>query len=132
MAKILVVEDNPANMKLAEFLLRKAGHEVLAAEDAPAGIALARAQLPDLVLMDVQLPGMDGLEATRALKSDPATRAVKVIALTAFAMKGDEEKMRSAGCDGYIAKPFQYQEFLARIEAALRAAEEPRTGPGRA
>ena len=119
MAKILLVEDNPANLKLAEFLLRKAGHEVLAAEDAIAGIALARAQLPDLVLMDVQLPGMDGLEATRVLKSDPATRAVKVIALTAFAMKGDEEKMRSAGCDGYIAKPFQYQEFLAQVAAFL-------------
>ena len=124
MAKILIIEDNPANMKLAEFLLRKAGHEVLQAEDAPAGIALAREHLPDLVLMDVQLPGMDGLTATKALKADPATRAIKVIVLTAFAMKGDEEKMLAAGCDGYIAKPFQYREFLAEVERQLGAVQQ--------
>ena len=119
MATILVIEDNPANLKLAEFLLRKAGHEVLSAEDAPAGIELARSARPDLVLMDIQLPGMDGLEAARLLKSEPATRAVKVIALTAFAMKGDEEKMRAAGCDGYLAKPYQYQRLLDAVRAAL-------------
>lgn len=115
MAKILLVEDNPANARLAEFILSKAGHQVLRAGDAPAGIALAREHKPDLVLMDVQLPGMDGLEATRALKADPATRALKVVALTAFAMKGDEEKIRAAGCDGYIAKPYQYREFINAV-----------------
>ena len=124
MAKILVIEDNPANRKLAEFLLRKAGHEVLQAEDAASGLALAKSERPDLVLMDVQLPGMDGLEATRRLKSDPATHAIKVIALTAFAMKGDEEKMLAAGCDSYIAKPFQYQEFLAEVERHLGAVQQ--------
>lgn len=125
MAKILVVEDNPANLKLAEFLLRRAGHEVLKASDAPAGLALARSAQPDLVLMDIQLPGMDGLTATRELKSDPATRAVRVVALTAFAMKGDEEKMLAAGCDGYIAKPFAYQDFLDAVARHLAPAGAP-------
>ena len=119
MATILVIEDNPANLKLAEFLLRKAGHEVLKAEDALAGIELARSAQPDLVLMDVQLPGMDGLAATRLLKSDPVMRATKVIALTAFAMKGDEDKMLAAGGDGYLAKPYQYQQLLDAVRAAL-------------
>ena len=121
MARILVIEDNAANMKLADFLLRKAGHEVLRAGDATEGLALARSAAPDLVLMDVQLPGMDGLTATKELKADPATCMIKVIVLTAFAMKGDEEKMLAAGCDGYIAKPFQYQQFLDRVRAALDA-----------
>lgn len=121
MAKILVVEDNPANIKLAEFLLGKAGYEVLTAADAARGIELARQHLPDLVLMDVQLPGMDGLTATKLLKADAQTAGLTIIALTAFAMKGDEEKMLAAGCDGYIAKPFQYQAFIARVEAALKA-----------
>ncbi len=119
MAKILVIEDNPANARLARFLLAKAGHEVLEAGDAPAGIALAERERPDLVLMDIQLPGMDGLEATRRLKSGAATRALRVIALTAFAMKGDEEKMRAAGCDGYLAKPYGHRELLEAVAAAL-------------
>ena len=136
MAKILVIEDNPANVKLAVFLLEKAGHEVLTAEDAAEGIELSKRHLLDLVLMDIQLPGMDGLAATRALKSDPATRAIKVVALTAFAMKGDEAKMLAAGCDGYIAKPFQYREFLDRVEAILKrmpgdgSSRSPRNGNG--
>ncbi len=121
MAKILVVEDNPANLKLAEFLLRRAGHEVLRAVEARAGLALARSEAPDLVLMDVQLPGMDGLAATRELKSDPATRGIRVLALTAFAMKGDREKILEAGCDAYLAKPYDYQGFLLAVEAALTA-----------
>ena len=120
MSKILVVEDNPANIKLATFLLEKAGHSVLSAMDAEAGLALARAEQPDLILMDIQLPGMDGLEATTLLKQDPATRAIPVIALTALAMKGDEERSHAAGCDGYIAKPLRYQELWAAIEAQLR------------
>jgi two-component system cell cycle response regulator DivK len=119
MAKVLVVEDNTANMTLAVFLLESAGHTVLSASDAEAGLTLARAEQPDLILMDIQLPGMDGLQATLLLKRDDATRAIPVIALTALAMKGDEERIRAAGCDGYIAKPMRYQEFLATIKDQL-------------
>jgi two-component system cell cycle response regulator DivK len=119
MARILVVEDNPANMKLAVLLLETAGHQVISAADAEAGLTLAREQQPDLVLMDIQLPGMDGLEATALLKQHEATRAIPVIALTALAMKGDEERIRAAGCDGYIAKPMRYQEFLATVASHL-------------
>jgi two-component system, cell cycle response regulator DivK len=119
MPKVLVVEDNAANMSLAVFLLLSAGHTVLRAVDAEAGLTLARAEQPDLILMDIQLPGMDGLEATAMLKRDEATRAIPVIALTALAMKGDEERIRAAGCDGYIAKPMRYQEMLATVAAQL-------------
>src|SRR4051812_31742094 len=102
-------------MKLATFLLESAGHEVLPANDAEAGLALARSEQPSLILMDIQLPGMDGLQATALLKQDERTRSIPVIALTALAMKGDEERIRAAGCDGYIAKPLAYKEFLATI-----------------
>ena len=119
MAKVLVVEDNPANMTLAVFLLQSVGHTVLSAKDAEAGLTLAREEQPSLILMDIQLPGMDGLEATAMLKRDDLTRTIPVIALTALAMKGDEERIRAAGCDGYIAKPMSYQEFLATIAAQL-------------
>jgi two-component system, cell cycle response regulator DivK len=119
MAKVLVVEDNPANMTLAVFLLQSVGHTVLSAIDAEAGLTMARDEQPNLILMDIQLPGMDGLEATALLKHDAATRAIPVIALTALAMKGDEERIRAAGCDGYIAKPMRYREFLAAISAQL-------------
>jgi two-component system cell cycle response regulator DivK len=120
MARILIIEDNPANMRMAEFLVQSAGHSVLCAKDAEGGLALARADKPDLILMDIQLPGMDGLEATTLLKRDPATRSIPVIALTALAMNGDEERIRAAGCDGYIAKPMRYQQFLVAIASQLR------------
>jgi two-component system cell cycle response regulator DivK len=119
MAKVLIVEDNPANMTLAIFLLESAGHTVINAMDAEAGLTLACDEQPHLILMDIQLPGMDGLEATRLLKQDDATRSIPVIALTALAMKGDEERIRAAGCDGYIAKPLAYKDFLAVIAAHL-------------
>ncbi len=119
MAKVLVVEDNIANMTLAIFLLQSAGHTVLSATDAEAGLTLARDEQPNLILMDIQLPGMDGLAATVLLKRDDATGAIPVIALTTLAMKGDEERIRAAGCDGYIAKPLRYQDFLATIAAQL-------------
>ena len=119
MAKILIVEDNPANISLAMFLLQSAGHITLRASDAEAGLALARDKQPDLILMDIQLPGMDGLEATGILKRTGATCAIPVIALTALAMKGDEERIRAAGCDGYIAKPIHYKDFLATVAAQL-------------
>ena len=122
MATVLIVEDNPANMKLAVFLLESAGHTVLSATDAEAGLTVARDRQPQLILMDIQLPGMDGLQATELLKRDDTTRAIPVIALTALAMKGDEERIRAAGCDGYVAKPMHYQDFLATIAAQLARA----------
>jgi two-component system cell cycle response regulator DivK len=125
MATILVVEDNPDNMLLTVMLLESLGHTVLSAVDAEAGLTLARAELPSLILMDIQLPGMDGLEATALLKLDAATRAIPVIALTALAMKGDEERIRAAGCNGYVAKPIGIQDFLATIAAQLAAAPLP-------
>jgi two-component system cell cycle response regulator DivK len=122
MAKILVIEDNAANMTLAKFLLESVGHSVLSATDAEAGLTLAREEQPNLILMDIQLPGMDGLEATMRLKRDRATSAIPVIALTSLAMKGDEERIRAAGCDAYIAKPMRYQEFLAAVSGLLEPA----------
>jgi two-component system cell cycle response regulator DivK len=121
-AKILIVEDNAANMKLACLLLENAGHVTLSAVDAEIGLMLARSGHPDLILMDIQLPGMDGLAATAILKNDPATASIPVIALTAMAMKEDQEKTRAAGCDAYIAKPLRYKELLAAIEALLSRA----------
>jgi PAS domain S-box-containing protein len=118
-ARVLVVEDNAANMRFAQFLLNAAGHVVLTATDAETALTLARAEQPALILMDIQLPGMDGLAATALLKHDPVTCAIPVIALTALAMKGDEERIRVAGCDGYIAKPMRHEEFLAVVAAQL-------------
>lgn len=117
--EILIVEDNPANMKLASFLLEHAGYGVLRAGNAVEGIALARARLPSLILMDIQLPGMDGLTATRIIKADALLRGIKVVALTAFAMKDDEQRILAAGCDAYIAKPIQYKAFLAEVARLL-------------
>jgi two-component system cell cycle response regulator DivK len=125
MARILVIEDNAANMKLTTLLLQSAGHTVLCAVDAETGLTLARDAAPDLILMDIQLPGMDGLAATSLLKSDPATSAIPVIALTALAMKADQEKCLTAGCDLYIAKPVRYKELYAAINDLLSKA-----GPG--
>ena len=119
MPRILIIEDNHANMKLACLLLRNAGHSVLCAVDAETGLTLARDEQPDLILMDLQLPGMDGLAATALLKQDPATAAIPVIALTAMAMKEDQEKTKVAGCDAYIAKPLRYKELYAAIDTLL-------------
>ena len=119
MPKVLIVEDNPTNMTLAVFLLNSAHYSVLQATNAESGLTLARSEMPDLILMDIQLPGMDGLQATTLLKADPVTRSIPVIALTALAMKGDEERIRAAGCDGYIAKPLAYKEFLGTVATQL-------------
>lgn len=121
MARILIIEDNPINMKLAVLLLQKEGHDVLQAVDAEEGIRLARAQLPQLILMDMQLPGMDGLEASRLLKDDARTCGIKIVALTALAMSGDRERAATAGCDGYIPKPIHYRELL-RVVGEMVAA----------
>jgi two-component system, cell cycle response regulator DivK len=119
MVRVLVVEDNAANMTLATFLLESAGYSVLSARDAEAGLTLARTERPALILMDIQLPGMDGLQATALLKADPGTRHIPVIALTALAMKGDEARILAAGCDGYIAKPMRYKDFLTAVADRL-------------
>jgi two-component system cell cycle response regulator DivK len=119
MPRILVIEDSPVNMALTVAILQNAGHAVLQADGAASGLEVAREQQPDLVLMDLQLPDIDGLTATRMLKADPQTASLPVIAVTAFAMKGDEDHTRSAGCDGYVTKPIRYKEFLAEVDAVL-------------
>jgi len=119
LARILIIEDNQANMKLATLLVRNAGHTAACAVDAETGLTEARAHRPDLILMDIQLPAMDGLAATTLLKRDPATASIPVIALTAMAMRGDQEKTKLAGCDAYITKPLRYQELYAAIDALL-------------
>ena len=120
MAEILIVEDNEANMRLARLLLVNAGHSVLWAADAETGLTLAREKQPALILMDIQLPGMDGLAATSLLKQDPHTAHIPVIALTAMAMKEDREKTRLAGCDAYIIKPLRYKELYQTIDTLLQ------------
>ena len=124
MARVLIVEDNPANLKLSSLLIRNAGHTVQCAVDAETGVAMARRDQPDLILMDVQLPGMDGLAATALLKNDPTTSWIPVIALTALAMKADHEKSQTAGCDAYIVKPVRYQELYAAIDGLLDSTDE--------
>ena len=119
MAHILIIEDNAANMKLASLLLLNIGHTILCAGDAETGLSLARSEQPDLILMDIQLPGMDGFAATAILKQDPLTATIPVIALTALAMKADQEKSQIAGCDDYIAKPLRYLELYAAIDLQL-------------
>ena len=103
--RILIVDDHPTNLKLARVLLSAEGYEVTTAEDALQAMAVLKDFQPRLILMDIQLPGMDGLELTRKLKADPRTANVIILALTAYAMKGDDEKAAAAGCDGYISKP---------------------------
>lgn len=131
MAEILIIEDNPANMKLSTLLLMAAGHSVLCATDAEAGMALARTRHPALILMDIQLPGIDGLVATSILKDDPRTAGIPIIALTAMAMKADQERSHSAGCDAYIAKPLRYRELYDAVDGLLAAAAVAAT-PARA
>jgi two-component system cell cycle response regulator DivK len=127
MATVLVVEDNSANLKLITLLLENIGHLVLTARDAETGLTMAAASRPDLILMDVQLPGMDGLAATALLKADPAMRDIPIIALTAMAMKDDQERSELAGCDAYIAKPLRYRELYSAMDQLL-GVEAPAAG----
>jgi len=120
MARILIVEDSPTNMLLVVDVLESAGHTALQAPRAEAGIALARSEQPDLILMDIQLPDMDGMTATRLLKADALTASIPVIALTASAMKGDRERIMEAGFDGYIEKPIRYKEFLTAVAGVMQ------------
>jgi two-component system cell cycle response regulator DivK len=116
---VLIVEDNPRNLKLVRDLLDYAGYRTLEATTAEDGIELARAHRPDLVLMDVQLPGMDGVEALARLRADACAHEVPVVAVTAFAMKEDRERFLAAGFDAYIAKPLSVSEFPAQVAAIL-------------
>lgn len=121
--RILVVDDNAANLKLTRLLLQSEGYQVRTAVDAEDARRAIEEFEPRLVLMDVQLPGMDGLSLTRLLKSDPKWRSILIIALTAYAMKGDEERARAAGCDGYVSKPIDTRTLPAYIAQRLAGAE---------
>ena len=119
MTTILIIEDNHSHLKLATLLLKRTGYEVLGAADAIEGLRIAREKRPDLILMDIQLPGMDGLTATRELKQDATTRSIPVIAVTAYLAEFSERDVRAAGCAGFIAKPYHHAELLAAVKAAL-------------
>ena len=122
--RVLIVDDNPTNLKLVAFLVKAQGYEVETAGDADAALASIAAQRPALILMDLQLPGIDGVELTRRLKADPATREIKVIAVTAYAMKGDHEKALAAGCDDYVTKPIDTRALPQVIARHLNGASE--------
>ena len=127
--RILVVEDNLLNLELVTDLLEAGGFIVCPAHTAEEGCRAARALSPDLILMDLSLPGLDGLAATRALRADPATRHLTIIALTAHAMKGDEALALRAGCDGYLAKPLDTRTFAAKVAAFIAAPNSRLTEP---
>jgi two-component system, cell cycle response regulator len=132
LARILIIEDNPANVELMAFLLAAYGHTPISAPDGARGVAAARAERPDLVACDVNLPGMNGFEVLAVLKAEPQLVGVPVLAVTALAMAGDREKVLAAGFDGYISKPIEPESFVAELEAFLApppaAAEAPREG----
>jgi CheY-like chemotaxis protein len=117
--RILIVDDNAMNIDLVSFLLAADSMQVESAADAAQASARIAAQAPDLILMDIQMPGVDGLELTRRLKADRATRHIPIVALTAYAMKGDEQRMLAAGCDGYIAKPVEVATFTQQVRRFL-------------
>ncbi len=120
MPKILLVEDNEMNRDMLSRRLIRSGYEVVLAVDGAQGVAMASSEAPDLVLMDMSLPVLDGWDATRRLKADPATKGLPVIALTAHAMAGDETKAREAGCDDFDTKPVEYTRLIAKIEGLLQ------------
>ena len=114
--KVLVIEDNKINMKLVRTLLQIGKYEIIEAEDAETGIEMAKTSSPDMILMDIQLPGIDGFEATAILKSDSVTMHIPIVALTSYAMDGDKKRAKEVGCDGYICKPIDTRTFLKDIE----------------
>jgi len=124
MAKILVVDDDARNLRVALTVLEQAGHEVLGAGSGAEGVEMALARAPDLVFMDVQMPGMDGVTALRRLRAEPHTATLKVVALTGLAMKGDRERLLAEGFNGYLEKPIRYKAFLAAVEQMLRGGGE--------
>lgn len=118
-ARVMLVDDNAMNRTLAAFLLEADGMVVACAVDVPDAMTQIAGFAPDLILMDIQLPGIDGLEGARRIKADPALRHIVVIAFTAYAMKGDEARMLAAGCDGYLSKPIDVATFAGQVRAAL-------------
>jgi CheY-like chemotaxis protein len=122
--KVLVIEDNALNLELVTDLLEARGFVVLQARAAEEGLRLAREALPDLILMDLSLPGMDGLTATQELRAGPATRSIPVVALTAHAMRGDEQAALRAGCDGYLSKPIDTRSFVEALTSFMHVARE--------
>ena len=125
MAKILLVEDSEMNRDMLARRLARRGYEVVIAVDGGQGVTLAQAEAPDLILMDMNLPVLDGSEATRQLKAAPATKSIPIIALTAHAMAGDREKALEAGCDDYDTKPIEFERLLGKIEALLKKEATP-------
>lgn len=123
-AKILLIEDNAANRYLVTFLLEKRGHEILTAETGLEGLEIAARIVPDLILLDIQLPGMDGHAVTRMLKSDPRLKAIPIVAVTSYAMVGDREKCLEAGAEGYIEKPIDPETFVDEIEKFLKPPDQ--------
>jgi two-component system cell cycle response regulator DivK len=119
MTTLLIIEDNDLNLKLARTILIEAGYTLLEATNAEDGLALARAHEPPIVLMDIHLPGMDGMAALQILRAEPTTRRTKVLAITASAMRGDRERILAAGFDGYVSKPFRLQELLDAVARTL-------------
>ena len=124
-ARILIIEDNPLNLELATELLQSSGYAVLQARSAEEGIRLAREERPDLILLDVRLPGMDGLAAVKLLKRDPDTRRIPAVAMTAQAMRGDEEAARAAGFDAYVTKPIDTRAFPHTVARLLAGPDGP-------
>jgi CheY-like chemotaxis protein len=122
--RILIVDDNATNLKLVAYLMKANGYTVDTALDAESAIVAIRANHPDVILMDIQLPGIDGLELTRRLKADPATRDIVIVAVTAYAMKGDQAKARAAGCDDYITKPIDTRALPETIARHLARRDE--------
>ena len=127
MACVLVIEDNPVNLELVVAILELEGYQSLTAETAERGLRLAEAARPDLILMDLHLPGITGYEAARTLKTDPTTAAIPVVALTAQAMRGDEQRAREAGCDAYLTKPLDPEALRATLRRLLGGGLEERT-----
>ena len=117
--RILVVEDHEDNRRILRDLLSATGYEMIKAEDGVQGVARAKAERPDLILMDIQLPVLDGYEATREIKADPALAGIPVIVVTSYALSGDEGKAFAAGCDAYVTKPYSPRELLAKIREFL-------------
>jgi CheY-like chemotaxis protein len=119
-SRILIVEDNPDNLELVRFLINQAGHQVLAATDGRKGLALARQQLPDLILLDLGMPELDGWSVAEELKKDPLTNSIPVVAITAYTLPGDRRRAIEAGCDGYISKPLNVSTFIEEISQYLK------------
>ena len=130
--RVLVIEDNATNLDFIAYLLKAFGHTVLPAVDGEEGLSVARRERPDIIICDVQLPGLDGYEVARRLKGDPALRKIPLIAVTAYAMVGDRERLIAAGFNGYIAKPIEPETFVSKIETILNASREPHFLPSEA